>query len=341
MLDELLPSTPGGEGEITPGSVWSGTIAAPPEGDAVEVTLDGWDSSLRFGPARFQVRSDRTPERGDACLVAFDEDLEPWVIGWGMDAPLGGERPALVWRGVYATGEYEVGDVVTYGGSTYRATVKHMSTTTPPNDSARWALLAAKGEKGDQGPKGDKGDPGPAGPPAASRVAQVTAQSTVTFTGLDGDLAGEFYVDVVGHYTEATNNLNISLRPNRSAPNVSEGHLHYTSNSSGVAGAAATHGVYVRTGSIVIASTFRNDTWRNAIRASAALQAADPTSQGRRVWTSSFQACPASGDYSHQGGEIHGWWEGGAKITSLEVYFMASFTGLVRLRSLTNAGLGV
>lgn len=181
----------------------------------------------------------------------------------------------------------------------------------------------------------------PAGPAAASRVVKVTAQSAATFADLDGDLAGEFYVDVVGHYTAGSAEQYIAIKPNGVAPSDSECHLHGTYNQSGVAGATPTHGVEARTGGIFVARTYDNHTYRNAIRASVSLQAADPTSQGQRVWTSFFQSRRSAGDNCHLGGEAHGWWAGGGKITSLTVDLGASFTGWVRLRSLTNAGLAV
>lgn len=195
-------------------------------------------------------------------------------------------------------------------------------------------LTPPKGDRGQRGLLSVQGSPG-----AIPGVVQVTAQSAVTFTGLDGDLAGEFYVGVVGHYMEAGAERHIAIRPNGSAPSASECHLHCTSNTTDAAAEEPSHSPEVMTGGVFIARTYRNDTGRNAVRVAASLQASDPTNQGHRVWTSSFQARSAGDAYYHLGGEAHGWWEGGGKITSLTVDFGADFTGWVSLWSLTNSGL--
>jgi hypothetical protein len=67
-------------------TVWRGRIAREPEDelDSVDVLLDGFDATHRFGPARFVPRNDPggLPSRGDICIVVFDEQNRPYVIGW-------------------------------------------------------------------------------------------------------------------------------------------------------------------------------------------------------------------------------------------------------------------
>ena len=66
-------------------TVWRGTIAKPPS-DAygtVEVLIDAFDKTHRFGPCRWGPRDEAgLPERGDICIVVFDEQNRPYVIGW-------------------------------------------------------------------------------------------------------------------------------------------------------------------------------------------------------------------------------------------------------------------
>lgn len=56
--------------------------------DEVTVLLPGVDGGVnRFGPASWMPRVDDAgetvyPTRGDACLVMFDDDGDPWVVAW-------------------------------------------------------------------------------------------------------------------------------------------------------------------------------------------------------------------------------------------------------------------
>ena len=66
-------------------TVWRGTIAKAPSGDygTVEVLIEAFDNTHRFGPARWGPRDALgLPERGDPCIVVFDEQDRPYVIGW-------------------------------------------------------------------------------------------------------------------------------------------------------------------------------------------------------------------------------------------------------------------
>lgn len=66
-------------------TVWRGTIAKAPvdEYGTVEVLIDAYDGVHRFGPCRWGPRDPNgLPERGDTCIVVFDEQNRPYVIGW-------------------------------------------------------------------------------------------------------------------------------------------------------------------------------------------------------------------------------------------------------------------
>jgi hypothetical protein len=77
--------------------------------------------------------------------------------------------PIDIHRGVYASERaYDPFDVVTWGGSTWRATAK---TSEKPGDGAtHWRLIVKRGNDGKtgpmgpQGPAGPRGDRGPSGP---------------------------------------------------------------------------------------------------------------------------------------------------------------------------------
>lgn len=84
---------------------WAGLIATSPADvtETVEVTLPGFDATVRFGPCRWQPRVQPQtvdvaetgetahtvtvaelvlPARGDSCLVCFDDNGDPWVAVW-------------------------------------------------------------------------------------------------------------------------------------------------------------------------------------------------------------------------------------------------------------------
>jgi hypothetical protein len=68
--------------------VWSGIIAtAPINGNApVMVLVPGIDSQTRIGPCRWVKKGTDLPNRGDACLVVWDEQQKPYVIVWWSGA---------------------------------------------------------------------------------------------------------------------------------------------------------------------------------------------------------------------------------------------------------------
>lgn len=65
--------------------IWSGTVATNAAGmtSTVEVLIGAFDAKHRFGPCRWMARdATALPERGDSCLVVFDEKQRPFVIAW-------------------------------------------------------------------------------------------------------------------------------------------------------------------------------------------------------------------------------------------------------------------
>jgi hypothetical protein len=63
---------------------WSGKIANDPGSieEPVFVTINSFSKIHRFGPCKWTERVDKLPARGDDCLVGFDENQRPYVIGW-------------------------------------------------------------------------------------------------------------------------------------------------------------------------------------------------------------------------------------------------------------------
>ena len=64
---------------------WRAIVAtsASDTDDKVEVVIPDFDRELRWGPCRWMQRDITSrPERGDLCLVLFDNRNEPWVIAW-------------------------------------------------------------------------------------------------------------------------------------------------------------------------------------------------------------------------------------------------------------------
>ena len=62
-----------------------GTIAqsAADLTDLVPVILPDFDPNQQWGPCRWQSRDAVSlPARGDACLVIFDNQRNPWIVAW-------------------------------------------------------------------------------------------------------------------------------------------------------------------------------------------------------------------------------------------------------------------
>jgi hypothetical protein len=69
--------------------------------------------------------------------------------------------PAVIYRGVYQAGTtYELGDVVSFGGSGWHCNAP--TDSKPGNGNLAWTLMIKHGRDGKDGAKGE---PGPAGPP--------------------------------------------------------------------------------------------------------------------------------------------------------------------------------
>ena len=74
-----LPDVP--EGRI----VWYATIAkdATDLSDLLPVVIPEYDPALEWGPCRWQARDAVSlPNKGDRCLVIFDNRNQPWITAW-------------------------------------------------------------------------------------------------------------------------------------------------------------------------------------------------------------------------------------------------------------------
>lgn len=64
---------------------WRGVFSADVAdfADRAYVILPEFDESFAWGPCRWQSRDAVTlPNRGDWCLIIFDNDKEPWIVAW-------------------------------------------------------------------------------------------------------------------------------------------------------------------------------------------------------------------------------------------------------------------
>jgi hypothetical protein len=81
-----------------------------------------------------------------------------------MDVVIGGCAPGVIPRGPWAgTARYSGGDLVLFGGTTYRALRANLRKR-PDLNTADWQVFAARGASGPQGPSGDAGPAGAQGP---------------------------------------------------------------------------------------------------------------------------------------------------------------------------------
>jgi hypothetical protein len=70
---------------VKPHTLWYGTIAndATDFTDLVDVVLPDFDEKLQWRDCFWQSRDATTlPQRGDKCLVMFDNRNQPWVVAW-------------------------------------------------------------------------------------------------------------------------------------------------------------------------------------------------------------------------------------------------------------------
>lgn len=110
----------------------------------------------------------------------------------GPEGPVGPTGPqgekGMVWKNNWSGSKvFNVGEVVSFNGSSYICYKTYTTAgTSPADDPAHWTLVAQKGDpgqKGDTGPKGDTGSTGPEGPqgvPGTSIHRITTAPSAYT-----------------------------------------------------------------------------------------------------------------------------------------------------------------
>jgi len=123
-----------------------------------------------------------------------------------------GER-GLSARGAWnTTDNYLVDDVVTAGGSSWRAILDNVNKN-PSNHPAQWEVLAAKGKtgpagatgpagpqgsQGPQGPQGDAGPTGPQGPQGPKGVAGANVTGHISFSAIAANSCGNLTLGVAG-----------------------------------------------------------------------------------------------------------------------------------------------
>lgn len=76
---DLIPET--AEGRM----VWFGIVAAAAVdlSTLIPVIIPDFDENLQWGPCRWQARDAISlPAKGDECLVAIDNQHNPWIIAW-------------------------------------------------------------------------------------------------------------------------------------------------------------------------------------------------------------------------------------------------------------------
>lgn len=119
----------------------------------------------------------------------------------GVPGPVG---PAgLIWRGAWSNANsYAINDHVTWGGSSYYATVAKVSGLAPPtgtegdpgtDDTAvnsGWALLVMQGATGPQGPQGAQGEQGAQGTAGTSGATGVRGSQWFVGNGAPGVISG-------------------------------------------------------------------------------------------------------------------------------------------------------
>jgi hypothetical protein len=158
-------------------------------------------------------------------------------------------------RGAWAaTASYNVGDVVTRGGSSFVAISGNNNRNRPPGavgSAPFWRLLAARGAIGPAGPTGPAGPQGPQG--VAGAVGAAGPQGPVGPEGPPGPAEILSYVDVSGTVgTVPATEAGMAFRGPVATVNL-------TSNGGMLANASATLGTSVvpSTGSVVVAMCYQ------------------------------------------------------------------------------------
>lgn len=142
-LDEIVRPAAQGGGEPV---LCDGVIASPPDADGlVEVTIPGFADDLRFGPCPYNPRGAGEPLRGDRCLVAFDDNGDPWVVSYEGPVVGGGvteedlDAHAAQKTGVHGIPAMASGQGLLWDGSGWQATDLATQAELAAEQSARQA----------------------------------------------------------------------------------------------------------------------------------------------------------------------------------------------------------
>lgn len=120
-----------------------GLIRAVRETEPVDGTLEkaGWEVMVEGISALEVVQGKSAREISVVCSLSSGKAKEQLF-----------KLPVLIYRGVWREGEYEQGDVVTWGGSAWHC---QEPTTEKPGASSAWKLMVKEGQRGkDGGPAG-------------------------------------------------------------------------------------------------------------------------------------------------------------------------------------------
>jgi hypothetical protein len=101
------------------------------------------------------------------------DDLRTFMFGFRKT---GGElkqaifsMPVMIYRGIFKMGDqYDIGDVVTWGGSAWHSQVNNNKSEPGKNDD--WKLMVKEGRKGKDGKDGEQGPQGPPGRPGMDKL---------------------------------------------------------------------------------------------------------------------------------------------------------------------------
>lgn len=89
-ISSLIPDTVQTLPRADTGLLHGIVVSSPDEQARIRITLPVFDPEQEFGPIPFMPRAIGAPQPGDLCLVAFNEQGDPWVVAF--EAPDAADR---------------------------------------------------------------------------------------------------------------------------------------------------------------------------------------------------------------------------------------------------------
>jgi hypothetical protein len=126
------------QGVYVPNKIYRGTVAtnAADMLDRVSVIVPGLDSEMVWEDCRWQSKDNITlPQKGDQCLVLFDDNGELWVTSWWASSYivdnkwLKGSGDKAIWEDIHARDVLDLASASAISARVYRSTVQ----TIPPS----------------------------------------------------------------------------------------------------------------------------------------------------------------------------------------------------------------